>query len=138
MQYLSGCTQYFTTSTTDKKIPSAYKSKDHAKRGGLRDPILDDFEDFVNLDQALSRLGLSGESKLEIYKLVAGVLHLGNISFEDNPEDAKGGCKVSPSSEQSLTITSSLIGVDPSELRQALISRVMQSKGGGVKGTVIM
>ncbi|XP_055716099.1 myosin heavy chain 95F isoform X1 [Phlebotomus papatasi] len=137
-KYLSGCTQYFTTSTTDKKIPSAYKSKDHAKRGGLRDPILDDFEDFVNLDQALSRLGLSGESKLEIYKLVAGVLHLGNISFEDNPEDAKGGCKVSPSSEQSLTITSSLIGVDPSELRQALISRVMQSKGGGVKGTVIM
>jgi hypothetical protein len=62
----------------------------------------------------------------------------GNISFEDNPEDAKGGCRVSQLSEKALTITAKLIGVDPFELRQALVSRVMLSKGGGVKGTVIM
>jgi myosin VI len=59
----------------------------------------------------------------------------GNISFEDNPE---GGCRVSQLSEKALTITAKLIGVDPFELRQALVSRVMLSKGGGVKGTVIM
>lgn len=107
-------------------------------KGALKDPILDDYKDFNELDQALSRLGLSENQKFEIYSLVSAVLHLGNISFEDNPEDAKGGCKVSQDSEKSLTITAKLIGCDPFELRQALVSRVMQSKGGGVKGTVIM
>lgn len=63
---------------------------------------------------------------------------LGNVSFEENPNDAKGGCQITASSEKSLTTTAKLIGVDPFELRQALISRVMLSKGGGVKGTVIM
>lgn len=90
------------------------------------------------MDEALSRLGLSDTTKLEIYALVAGVLHLGNISFEENPEDVRGGCQVSKASEHTLSITSKLLGVDSFELRQALVSRVMQSKGGGIKGTVIM
>lgn len=70
--------------------------------------------------------------------MVAAVLHLGNIVFEDNPEDTRGGCRVAQNSEKSLVIASKLLGIDPSELRQALVSRVMQSSRGGVKGTVIM
>jgi len=70
--------------------------------------------------------------------MVASVLHLGNVAFEDNPEDKKGGCKVCANSEKSLTIAARLMGVDPGELRQALVSRVMQSNRGGLKGTVIM
>lgn len=104
----------------------------------MSDPILDDYEDFQQLDQALTTLGLSNSIKLEIYALVAAVLHLGNVTFEENPDDVRGGCQVSKSSEYSLSMTSKLIGVDPMELRQALVSRVMQSKGGGFKGTVIM
>lgn len=108
------------------------------KNGPLKDPIIDDYNHFQNLDKALGRLGLSEVQKLEIYSLVAAVLHLGNISFEEIPDDARGGCQVSQSSEKSLTTTCRLLGVDPDELRQALVSRVMQSKGGGFKGTVIM
>ncbi|XP_055588992.1 myosin heavy chain 95F isoform X2 [Uranotaenia lowii] len=137
-RYLAGCTQYFSTGETDRKIPNSQKSKDHMSKGSLKDPILDDFNDFHDLDQALSRLGLSDGQKFEIYALVAAVLHLGNINFEDNPEDAKGGCRVASASEKALVITAKLIGLDPFELRQALVSRVMQSKGGGIKGTVIM
>lgn len=80
---------------------------------------------------------MSDTTKMEIYALVAGVLHLGNLSFEENPEDVRGGCQVSKSSEHSLSITAKLLGVDSFELRQALVSRVMQSKGGKL-GTVIM
>lgn len=138
LQYLSGCTQYFATSSTDQKIPSSSKSRSHTANGPLKDPILDDYHDFQQLDQALSRLGLSDSTKLEIYAMVAGVLHLGNIAFEENPDDVRGGCQVSKSSEHSLSITSKLLGVDSFELRHALVSRVMQSKGGGIKGTVIM
>lgn len=137
-QYLSGCTQYFAKPSTDMKISSDRKSRAHLKSGSLNDPILDDFDDFQELDQALSTLGLTKATKLEIYALVAAVLHLGNITFEENPEDVRGGCQVSKSSEYSVSMTSKLIGIDPSELRQALVSRVMQSKGGGFKGTVIM
>lgn len=138
VQYLSGCTQYFATASTNQKIPAGSKSKSHSSNGPLKDPILDDYQDFHQLDQALSRLGLSDSTKLEIYAMVAGVLHLGNISFEENPDDVRGGCQVSKSSEHTLSITSKLLGVDPFELRHALVSRVMQSKGGGIKGTVIM
>lgn len=137
-RYLSGCTQYFSTNNTDRKIPNSQKSRDHMTKGSLKDPILDDYNDFQDLDQALTRLGLSESQKFEIYGLVAAVLHLGNINFEDNPEDAKGGCRVSQNSEKALAITANLIGLDSFELRQALVSRVMQSKGGGIKGTVIM
>lgn len=69
---------------------------------------------------------------------MAAVLHLGNIEFEDNPEDTRGGCRVSQASEKSLIIASKLLGIDASELKQALVSRVMQSSRGGLKGTVIM
>ncbi|XP_037027761.1 myosin heavy chain 95F isoform X1 [Bradysia coprophila] len=137
-RYLSGCTQFFASKNTDKKIPVAQKSKSHQTKGPLSDPILDDYDDFQMLDQALTRLGLTEQTKFEIYALVAAVLHLGNVCFEDNPEDTRGGCQVSKASEPSMAIAAKLIGVDSFELRQALVSRVMQSKGGGVKGTVIM
>uniref|UniRef100_A0A336MXX6 CSON008982 protein n=1 Tax=Culicoides sonorensis TaxID=179676 RepID=A0A336MXX6_CULSO len=106
--------------------------------GPLRDPLLDDLKDFQELDQALARLGITEEHKNSIYALVAAVLHLGNIRFEENPDDTRGGCRVSSNGEQALTITAKLIGLDTFELRTALTSRIMQSKGGGIKGTVIM
>lgn len=90
------------------------------------------------MDAALSRMGLSDDEKLQMYTLVAAVLHLGNIEFEDDPEDTRGGCRAKQSREKSLTIASTLLGIDPSELKQALTSRVMQSSRGGLKGTVIM
>jgi len=138
-RYLNyGCTQYFTNSASEKKLNNSQKSQSHLKKGGLRDTMLDDVEDFTNMDNALSRLGLNDDERLNIYTMVASVLHLGNVAFEDNPEDKKGGCKVCANSEKSLTIAARLMGVDPGELRQALVSRVMQSNRGGLKGTVIM
>uniref|UniRef100_A0A182S803 Myosin motor domain-containing protein n=1 Tax=Anopheles maculatus TaxID=74869 RepID=A0A182S803_9DIPT len=137
-RYLCGCTQYFTHPNTESRIPAGYKSRTHTTKGPLKDPILDDYEDFRQLDEALGRLGLSESERTQIYSLVAAVLHLGNIRFEENPEDSNGGCRITQDSQTSLTVTARLIGVDPSELRQALMSRVMKSKGGGIKGTVIM
>lgn len=138
MQYLSGCTQYFANAKTEQLIPDTQKSTSHQKKGPLKDPIIDDYQHFQNLDEALGRLGLSDTDKMAIYTLVAAVLHLGNVNFEEIPDDVRGGCQVAEASERSLDITSRLLGVDPAELRTALVSRVMQSKGGGFKGTVIM
>lgn len=138
-QYLAdGCTRYFTKSQTEKKLTSSQKSSQHVKQGPLKDSIVDDVEDFQTLDKALKTIGLGDQERLQIYASVGAVLHLGNVQFEDNPDDTRGGCRVSQPSEKSLSIASKLLGIDASELRQALVSRVMQSSRGGVKGTVIM
>lgn len=123
---------------SEKKLSSGQKSADHTGKGPLKDILLDDIEDFTALDKALSRLGISDGERLQIYTTVAAVLHLGNIEFEDNPEDTRGGCRVAASKERSLVMASKLLEIDPTELRQALVARVMQSSRGGLKGTVIM
>ncbi|CAH0558642.1 unnamed protein product [Brassicogethes aeneus] len=133
-----GCTRYFTKPETEKKLTPGQKSDEHIKQGPLKDILLDDMEDFNKLDQALSRIGLNKCEKLQIYSTVAAVLHLGNIEFEDDPEDTRGGCRVSTTNEKSLQIASHLLEIDSGDLRQALVSRVMQSSRGGFKGTVIM
>jgi len=133
-----GCTQYFALPETEKSLDASRKSKAHQQKGPLKDPILDDVANFANVDKALGNFGVSGQERLAIYTTVAAVLHLGNVQFEENPDDTKGGCMISPGSEQSLRITASLMGVNPEELKQALLSRVMQTSKGGHKGTVIM
>ncbi|XP_059475767.1 myosin heavy chain 95F isoform X2 [Neocloeon triangulifer] len=132
----NGCTQYFVSGKS--KLSSSVLSQAHQAKGGLKDPMLDDSNDFIEMDKALSRLGLQEQEKFSIYAVVAAVLHLGNVSFEENPEDTKGGCRISGSSEKALTLAAGLIGADREELRQALVSKVMQTSRGGVKGTVIM
>ena len=41
-------------------------------------------------DEAMTKMGISDADKLGVFMLVAGVLHLGNVAFEENMEDAKG------------------------------------------------
>lgn len=93
---------------------------------------------FSFFTKALTRLGLTEAERMEIYTMVAAVLHLGNITFEDNPEDTKGGSRISSNSEKAVLMSAKLLAVDPEELRQALVSKVMQTSRGGIKGTVIM
>ena len=90
------------------------------------------------MEKALTHLGLEDKDKIGVYAVVAAVLHLGNISFEDDPDDQRGGCRVTSKSEGSLKTAAALVGVDEDELKQALTSRVMQTAKGGTKGTVIM
>lgn len=88
--------------------------------------------------QALGRLGLTSGERFELYSTVAAVLHLGNVQFEESAEGSKGGSAVAPGSEASLRNAAGLLGVDPEELRQALVTKVMMTNRGGLKGTVIL
>ena len=84
---------------------------------------------------------MSEAERQSIYTTIAVVLHIGNISFEDDQEDNRGGCKVSEDSRPSLLITAELMGLDVAELSDALTTRVIQPTGrghSGQVGTVIM
>jgi myosin-6 len=103
----------------------------------LRDPIVHDRNDFINLEKSFKNLQITQTS--EIYKIVSIVLHIGNIDFIDDVElTSKGGCKVDPTSEATLSLLCELMKLDKTSFVQSLTSRVMQTAKGGSKGTVIM
>lgn len=97
----------------------------------------DDNKGLQRLDDALSSVGFADQTKFQLYALVAAILHLGNLKFEESHEDSEGGCQVSTSSAHELTLFSELVGVNCSELRQALVSRVIQTGYGDSKNNVI-
>ena len=51
---------------------------------------MDDIADFQLTDSAMTHMGLSDDEKLAIYTVIAGVLHLGNVSFEESHDDSTG------------------------------------------------
>ncbi|CAF0722947.1 unnamed protein product [Adineta ricciae] len=123
-----GCTQYFCGTQTEKNLSKNRLSQDFMSKGPLRDPQLDDVKDFLECDQSMDHMGLSAQDKINIYSTVATVLHLGNINFEDDPESTKGGCRVASGHEQSLTITSEMLGLNVRELCDGLVTRVIMTK----------
>ena len=60
------------------------------KHGSLYDITLDDVKDFAITDSAMTHMGMSDGEKMSIYTIVAGVLHLGNVTFVDDEEGTKG------------------------------------------------
>merc|ERR1719186_253750 len=100
--------------------------------------MLDDVVDFSNLDRDLNNIGMSDQERMAVYTTIAAVLHIGNIDFEDDPDDNRGGCRIVNQAEVNLQIAAGLMGLDVDELRRALTARVMQATKGGYKGTVIM
>lgn len=136
-RYLNrGCTRYFANKETDKQILQNRKSPEHLKAGSLKDPLLDDHGDFIRMCTAMKKIGLDDEEKLDLFRVVAGVLHLGNIDFEE-AGSTSGGCNLKNKSAQSLEYCAELLGLDQDDLRVSLTTRVMLTTAGGTKGTVI-
>jgi len=63
------------------------------KQGAIKDPNLDDTSDYRRMEESMDKVGFSEEEKANIFKVVAAVLHVGNIAFEDSG-DTEGMRKV--------------------------------------------
>ena len=133
----NGCTRFFGDNSqyTDKQRCS----KSQLQQGSIKDPIVNDLNDFKCLEKAFYNFGVNEEVKWNIFRIVAAVLHLGNVEFEEAPEDTRGGGRIAASSEESLNITASLIKIEATSLKQCLLTRIMQTSKGGIKhGTVYL
>uniref|UniRef100_A0A7N6F9G5 Unconventional myosin-VI n=1 Tax=Anabas testudineus TaxID=64144 RepID=A0A7N6F9G5_ANATE len=108
----------------------------HMKSGPLKDPLLDDQGDFNRMCVAMKKIGLDDTEKLDLFRVVAGVLHLGNIDFEE-AGSTSGGCAIKNQSSQTLEHCAELLGLEEEDLRVSLTTRVMLTTAGGTKGTVI-
>ncbi|XP_061610261.1 myosin VIa isoform X1 [Phyllopteryx taeniolatus] len=136
-RYLNrGCTRFFASKETDKQILENRKSSEHVKAGPLKDPLLDDHCDFQRMLVAMKKIGLGDVEKLELFRVVAGVLHLGNVDFEE-AGSTSGGCSIKKQSGQMLEHCAELLGLDQLDLQGSLTSRVMITTAGGAKGTAI-
>ncbi|XP_033979705.1 unconventional myosin-VI-like isoform X4 [Trematomus bernacchii] len=136
-RYLNrGCTRYFASKDSDKQILQNRKSSEHVKAGPLKDPLLDDQGDFNRMSGAMKKIGLDDTEKLDLFRVVAGVLHLGNVDFEETGSTS-GGCTIRKQSSQCVEHCAELLGLEEDDLRVSLTSRVMLTTAGGAKGTVI-
>ncbi|CAG5866491.1 myosin VIb isoform 1-T1 [Menidia menidia] len=136
-RYLNrGCTRYFAGKDSDKQIMQSRKSPEHLKLGALKDPLLDDQGDFNRMCVAMKKIGLNDTEKLDLFRVVAGVLHLGNIDFEETGSSS-GGCILKNQSDNTLECCADLLGLDKDDLRVSLTTRIMLTTAGGAKGTVI-
>ncbi|XP_059842594.1 unconventional myosin-VI isoform X2 [Hypanus sabinus] len=136
-RYLNrGCTKYFANKESDKQILQNRKSPECLKEGSMKDPLLDDHGDFNRMCVAMKKIGLGDAEKLDLFRVVAGVLHLGNVDFEE-AGNTSGGCVLKNKSGQSLDYCAELLGLDGDDLRVSLTTRVMLTTAGGTKGTVI-
>jgi len=86
---------------------------------------IDDSKDFKVMDSAMSKVGVKGERKQNLYNMVAGVLHLGNVEFETSRGDK---CVVTRGSSDALATAARFFEVQESDLARALTHRTIQNR----------
>ncbi|GAB5572416.1 unconventional myosin-Ie [Prionailurus iriomotensis] len=86
---------------------------------------IDDRREFQETLHAMNVIGIFAEEQTLVLQIVAGVLHLGNISFKEV------GNYAAVESEEFLAFPAYLLGINQDRLKEKLTSRQMDSKWGG-------
>lgn len=86
-------------------------------------PKVSDSNEFDETLKALTTLGFSNEEINNIIRILAGILHLGNINIEDTDREA---CSIA-SNNLSLNIMSDILKLNKTELLQWLTTRQIES-----------
>ncbi|KJE90748.1 myosin-X [Capsaspora owczarzaki ATCC 30864] len=95
----------------------------YTKMGGvLSDPSIDDVGDYKSVRSAMITMGFTPEQSTDIFKVIAGILHLGNIEFVTS-----GGAQVKNRTD--LANASAMFGVDDGQLGENLTSKTITLRG---------
>ncbi|KAK1897332.1 Unconventional myosin-If [Dissostichus eleginoides] len=89
-----------------------------------------DSKDFQETMEAMQVIGIPGDIQAQVLQIVAGILHLGNISF------IEAGNYGQVESTDLLAFPAYLLGIDPNRLQDKLISRKWDGKGESIKVTL--
>ncbi|KAL7830960.1 hypothetical protein SRHO_G00304620 [Serrasalmus rhombeus] len=93
--------------------------------GSYKVDDINDKSDFQETLHAMDVIGISREDRSMVLQIVAGVLHLGNISFKE------AGNYAAVESEEFLAFPAFLLGINQERLKEKLTSRKMDGKWGG-------
>uniref|UniRef100_A0A8C3AUB9 Osteoclast-stimulating factor 1 n=1 Tax=Cyclopterus lumpus TaxID=8103 RepID=A0A8C3AUB9_CYCLU len=92
--------------------------------GSYKVDDINDKSDFQETTHAMDVIGISAVDRSMVLQIVAGVLHLGNITFKE------AGNYAAVESEEFLAFPAFLLGIDQNRLKEKLTSRKMDSKWG--------
>jgi myosin heavy subunit len=95
-----------------------------------------DANGFVETKECLTRIGLSNEDQRVVFSIVAAVLHLGNIEFEEKGDDADedkhsetNTAKISEASRPCLVKACELLGLDEEKVSEAILTKLLTVGG---------
>ena len=84
-----------------------------------------DADEFSVTCHCMKSIGIDTGAQLEIFKLLSGILHLGNIIFGDDDAEGNVGEIENESALASVKAASEVLGVDSDALVTALTKRTM-------------
>ena len=76
----------------------------------------------------MSIVGFSPELQADIFRILAAILHLGNVTFQSNPDDSS-----SVSSKKYLDTAASILRVSSSELEETLTHLIVKTGKDSIK-----
>ncbi|XP_046696480.1 unconventional myosin-Ie isoform X2 [Silurus meridionalis] len=121
--------QLIEGATADQKSTLGITNLDYYsylnQSGSYKVDDIDDKHDFQETRHAMNVIGISGEDHTMVLQIVAGILHLGNISFKES------GNYAAVESEEFLAFPAFLLGIKQERLKEKLTSRTMDGKWGG-------
>jgi myosin X len=90
--------------------------------GCVSDPTIDDVSDFARVRYAFDVMGLAPEQVADVFMVLSGVLHLGNVTYV-----SAAGAQIAEKSV--LETTAGLLSLDPFRLGDALTQKYMVLRG---------
>lgn len=112
------------------KTPEAYAYLNQS--GCMRSELIDDADNFRNLKSALQFIGIRDSAQHEIFRLVAGLLHMGNIhiSVEDTAEGETACIREDDAaSQEAVRYASELLGVSAEQLTECILLKRIMTRG---------
>ena len=84
---------------------------------------VDDLKEFKATQDAFKLLGFSSKEQQNIYKIMAGILHLGNVHFDAGSGKMDSESCSIPSSDESLNHFAELFEIEEDQIRSWLCNR---------------
>ena len=113
------------------KLRPAQEFKYLAQSTCLEIEEMDNAEGYKRTKEAMSIVGMTEEDQHCVFRVVAVVLHLGNVVFEADPEDDEK-CVLAEDSKESLEAAAELLGTQAELLEKALSTRTRQTFDGAI------
>ncbi|GBG23948.1 Myosin-13 [Hondaea fermentalgiana] len=116
--------RYLSAVTASGVNPASYKKELHKA----------DDKRFGELTDALDALGFDDAEREAIWRTLAGVLHLGNVAFEDHEEEEGDVANVvaAGGNYDPLSSAAEMLGVDAEALERLLIERMLSTRDGTI------
>lgn len=117
--------QIFTDASVRDKLkltkPADYVLLTRGKCLTVRD--VDDAADFRGTRRAMDAAGISAEEQMEVFRVLSGILNLGNIEYTDNAGRAD------IRDRKYLQIAAEMLGIDVEALKKNLLSKTVEAGG---------